>query len=169
MKKAILFLLATACTACVFAGCGTDTAQSTVSQETVSEAVSSDTTVSEPESMPEEAPAEESSAGTFGGSTRRRNHHTNCRSTARLQLQYANNRRPLCRLGSVPYKQSHNTGTGHGKRICGVSQRTILSISVLFQDAVQSESGTVKDVSPETESKSTDLPQRIKASATVCS
>ena len=62
MKKAILFLLATACTACVFVGCSTDTAQSTVSQETVSEAVSSDTTVSEPESMPEEAPAEESSA-----------------------------------------------------------------------------------------------------------
>ena len=78
---------------------------------------------------------------TFGGSTRRGNHHTNCRSTARLQLQYANNRRPLCRLGSVPYKQSHNTGTGHGKRICGVSQRTILSISVLFQNVVQSESG----------------------------
>lgn len=62
MKKAILFLLATACTACVFAGCSTDTAQSTVSQETVSEAVSSDTTVSEPESIPEETPAEESSA-----------------------------------------------------------------------------------------------------------
>ena len=58
MKKAILFLLATACTACVFVGCST----STVSQETVSEAVSSDTTVSEPESIPEEAPAEESSA-----------------------------------------------------------------------------------------------------------
>ena len=62
MKKAILFLLATACTACVFVGCSTDTAQSTVSQETVSEAVSSDTTVSEPESIPEETPAEESSA-----------------------------------------------------------------------------------------------------------
>lgn len=62
MKKAILFLLATACTACVFVGCSTDTAQSTVSQETVSEAVSSDTTVSEPESTPEETPAEESSA-----------------------------------------------------------------------------------------------------------
>ena len=60
MKKAILFLLATACTACVFVGCST----STVSQETVSEAVSSDTTVSEPESIPEEAPAEETTTQT---------------------------------------------------------------------------------------------------------
>ena len=62
MKKAILFLLATACTVCLFVGCSTDTAQSTVSQETVSEAVSSDTTVSEPESMPEEAPEEQESS-----------------------------------------------------------------------------------------------------------
>ncbi len=57
MKKAILFLLASACTVCLFVGCSTDTAQSTVS-----EAVSSDTTVSEPESMPEEAPEEQESS-----------------------------------------------------------------------------------------------------------
>lgn len=62
MKKIIFFLLASACTVCLLAGCSTDTVQSSTSQETVLESVSSNTTVSEPESVPGEEPAEQVSA-----------------------------------------------------------------------------------------------------------
>ena len=158
MKKAILFLLATACTACVFVGCSTDTAQSTVSQETVSEAVSSDTTVSEPESIPEETPEEESSA------------EETTTQTAAAQPDYSYNTQTTADPYAdwVPYHTSSPTTLAQAMANGYVVYHNGQYLASPYYFKMLSNQKVVyfKDVSPRQKAE-TDLPLQIKASATI--
>ena len=153
MKKAILFLLATACTACVFVGCSTDTAQSTVSQETVSEAVSSDTTVSEPESMPEETPEEESSAAPLGEAPA----EETTTQTAAAQPDYSYNTQTTADPYAdwVPYHTSSPTTLAQAMANGYVVYHNGQYLASPYYFKMLSNQKVVyfKDVSPETESR----------------